>query len=205
MNITKEKLIQIYPNAAKNKQIDILASTMNYELAQTDINTKNRVAGFIAQCGHESGSFTTFVENLNYSAKGLRATFPKYFPDDATAVAYERNPVKIGSRVYANRMGNGDEASGEGYLYRGRGLIQLTGHDNYKKCGAALGANLLSNPSGLETAEGAIRSAIWFWTINNINKFCDADDIINMTKRINGGTIGLDERMRHYEVAKSVL
>lgn len=205
MNITTEKILQIFPSAANNKQLGTLITVMDYELSKSSINTVNRVSAFIAQCGHESGAFTKFVENLNYSAKGLRTTFPKYFPDDASAVAYERNPIKIGNRVYANRMGNRDEASGDGYLYRGRGLIQLTGKNNYEKCGVALKQDLSTNPSYLETPEGAVKSAIWFWTTNDINKYCDSDDIINITKKINGGIIGLDERRKYYEAAKIVL
>jgi len=203
--ITKEQLLQVFPLARKNLELDRFIETLNFELARSDINTKNRLAGFLAQCGHESGSFNHFVENLNYSAKGLMGTFKKYFPDETTAVMYERNPIKIGNRVYANRMGNGDEASGDGFTFRGRGLIQLTGKTNYDKCGVAIKQHLLTNPAYLETPSGAIQSAIWFWTENSINTYCDSDDIINMTKRINGGTIGLDERKKYYEKLKEVL
>ena len=161
-----------------------------------------RLAAFLAQTAHESGDFNFVKENLNYSAKGLMGTFKKYFPDEATAKQYERNPQKIANRVYANRMGNGPEESGDGWRYRGRGLIQLTGHDNYHKCMTDLEVD---DPEYFETPEGAVYSACWFWDTRNLNAVADTGDIKKMTKLINGGFIGLEDRIKHYEHALHVL
>jgi putative chitinase len=160
-----------------------------------------RVAGFLAQIAHESGGFTAVVENLNYSAKGLMGTFKKYFPTEELAKQYERQPQKIANRVYANRMKNGDENSGDGFKFRGRGLIQLTGRDNYTKFANDLGISLDETVAYLETPNGAVSSAGWFWDNNNLNGYCDRDDFIGLTKRINGGTIGLADRQHHYHIA----
>ena len=168
-------------------------------------DNKKRVAGFLAQIAHESGGFNAVVENLNYSAKGLQTTFKKYFPDEATAKQYERQPEKIANRVYANRMRNGPEGSGDGWKFRGRGLIQLTGRENYTKFSEGLGISLDETVAYLETPEGAVSSAGWFWDNNGLNKFCDRDDFIGLTKRINGGTIGLEDRKHHYELALEIL
>ena len=165
------------------------------------INTPKRVAAFIAQCAHESGGFVFVTENLNYSASGLMRVFPKYFPDMATAKQYERNPQKIASKVYANRMGNGDEASQEGFKFRGRGILQLTGKDNYFWFGASLNLTPEQASEYLETFEGAAQSACWFWETNKLNALADAGDIRQLTKRINGGYIGLADREHHYEMA----
>jgi putative chitinase len=202
MNITSQQLSQIL---TKNKNVGDLANILTKVFPKYEINTKNRVAGFLAQCGHESADFTILKENLNYGAKGLRGVFPKYFPDDATAAKYERKPEMIANRVYASRMGNGDEKSGEGYKFRGRGAIQLTGKENYTKFAQSIGKTLDETISYVETLEGAIESACWFWKTRNLNATCDADDIVKMTKLINGGTIGLEDRKAHYEKAKKVL
>lgn len=202
MNITAQQLGQIL---TKNKNVGDLAITLNKILPKYEINTKNRVAGFLAQCGHESADFTVLKENLNYGAKGLRGVFPKYFPDDATATAYERQPEKIANKIYGGRMGNGPESSGDGYKYRGRGAIQLTGHDNYDAFAKSIGKSIDETITYLETLDGAIESACWFWKSRNLNATCDADDITKMTKLINGGTIGLDDRKAHYEKAKTIL
>lgn len=170
-------------------------------LDEYQINTKPRVASFLAQCGHESGGFVFVTENLNYSAAGLMRVFPKYFPNLDIAKQYEKNPKKIASRVYANRMGNGDEASGEGYAYRGRGILQLTGKDNYFWFGASLNLTPEQASEYLETFEGAAQSACWFWETNKLNALADAGDIKSMTKRINGGYIGLADREHHYAMA----
>jgi putative chitinase len=166
---------------------------------------KKRAAAFIAQIAHESGGFNFVKENLNYSAKGLMGTFKKYFPNEALAKQYERQPEKIANRVYANRMSNGDEASGDGYKFCGRGLIQLTGRANYTKFAQDLGISLDETVKYLETPEGAVSSAGWFWDQNNLNSYCDKDDFIGLTKRINGGTIGLEDRKHHYELALKLL
>jgi len=160
---------------------------------------KNRAAHFFAQCAHESGNFKAFSENLNYGAKGLRGIFGKYFPTDAMAKAYERQPAKIANRVYANRMGNGDEASGEGFLYKGRGPLQLTGKNNYRAFGKYIGREqeILDNPDLVATELG-FESALWFFDANKLWSICDQGindaAILALTKRINGGTHGLDDR-----------
>jgi putative chitinase len=160
-----------------------------------------RVAGFLAQIAHESGGFNAVVENLNYSAKGLMGTFKKYFPNEELAKQYERKPEMIANRVYANRMKNGDENSGDGYRFRGRGLIQLTGRDNYTRFAEALDMSLEDTVRYLETPNGAVASAGWFWDNNKLNQYCDKDDFVTLTKRINGGTIGLEDRKHHYHLA----
>jgi putative chitinase len=157
-----------------------------------------RAAHFFAQTAHESGNFKAFSENLNYGWKGLRAIFPKYFPTDALAKAYERQPQKIANRVYANRMGNGDEASGDGWLYRGRGSLQLTGKSNFKAFADYIGRpDVMTNPD-LVSGELCFESALWFFDRNKLWSICDQGindaAILALTKRINGGTHGLDDR-----------
>lgn len=166
---------------------------------------KKRIAGFLAQIAHESGGFNFVIENLNYSADGLRKIFSKYFTTQELASQYARQPDKIANRVYANRMKNGDEVSGDGFKFRGRGLIQLTGRDNYTRFSEALGISIEETIQYLETPNGAVVSAGWFWDNNNLNKYCDNDDFIGLTKRINGGTIGLADRKHHYELALAKL
>lgn len=170
-----------------------------------EINTPKRIAAFLAQVAHESGGFTAVKENLNYSAKGLMTTFKKYFPTEALAKEYERQPEKIANKVYANRMGNGDEASGDGARFCGRGLIQLTGKQNYTRFAGDLGVTLLECVAYLETPAGAVSSAGWFFDQNNLLKICDAGDIKLLTRRINGGYIGLEDRIHHYELALEAL
>lgn len=164
-----------------------------------------RCAGFLAQIAHESGGFNFVKENLNYSAKGLMGTFKKYFPTEDLAKQYERKPEKIANRVYANRMANGDEASGDGYRFCGRGLIQLTGRANYTKFAEDLGISIEETIAYLETPAGAVSSAGWFWDNNNLNGYCDKGDFVGLTKRINGGTIGLADREHHYHIALEYL
>jgi putative chitinase len=164
-----------------------------------------RAAHFFGQTSHETGGFKAFSENLNYGAKGLMGVFKKYFPDAATAAKYERKPEAIANRVYANRMGNGPESSGDGWKYRGRGALQLTGKDNYSWFAASIETPLEQIPEYLQTFEGAVQSACWFWETNNLNQWADAGDILTLTKRINGGTIGLDDRIKHYKHALHVL
>jgi putative chitinase len=157
-----------------------------------EINTLNRQACFVGQCMHESGGFKQLNENLNYSAKGLVATWPSRFPNLEYAAEFERNPEKIANKVYGGRMGNNED--GDGWRYHGRGLIQLTGKDNYANCGSGLGVDLLSNPDWVATPEYAALSAGWFWNKKGLNALADDNDIETMTKRINGGTIGLEDR-----------
>lgn len=164
------------------------------------INTPLRLAHFLAQVSHESGRFKASTENLNYSVKGLLATFPKYF-DVATATAYEKKPEKIANLVYANRMGNGDKSSGDGYKFRGRGYIQLTGHDNYASFDAIVEDDILLNPD-LVATKYQLLSAAWFWNrskLNSISDMGDSDDIVKkITRKVNGGVIGLDDRIKHF-------
>lgn len=202
LNLTIDKLKQCVKN---NKQPEQLLKALTVAFPKYDINTADRAAGFLAQCGHESMDFTVLKENLNYGAKGLRGTFGKYFADDAIATKYERKPEMIANRVYASRMGNGNEASGDGYKYRGRGAIQLTGRDNYSAFATAIGKSIDETIAYLETLDGAIESACWFWKKNGLNEIADKKDIIAMTKRINGGTIGLEDRKKHYEHNLKVL
>lgn len=164
-----------------------------------------RVAGFLAQIAHESGGFNFVKENLNYSADGLRKIFSKYFPNDDIAKQYARQPEKIANRVYANRMSNGPEESGDGYRFCGRGLIQLTGRANYTKFAEDLGMSIEDTIAYLETPNGAVASAGWFWDNNKLNQYCDSNDFITLTKRINGGTIGLADRQHHFEIAMKYL
>lgn len=164
-----------------------------------EINTPERVAAWLAQCAHESGYFKFLKENLNYKAESLLKTFPKYFKTLDEAKQYEKQPEKIANRVYANRMGNGDESTGDGFRYLGRGLIQLTGKNNYTIFAASIDTPLEQIPEYLQTFEGAVQSACWFWEQNNLNKFADSRDIVTMSKRINGGTIGMEDRIMKYE------
>ena len=162
----------------------------------------------MAQCAHESGGFMVLKENLNYKAATLRKIFPKYFPTDAMAAEYAAKPNKqeaIANLVYANRMGNGGPETGDGYRYCGRGLIQLTGKTNYTWFAASLEITPEEAAEYTQTFEGAAQSACWFWETNKLNQFADSGDIVTMTKRINGGTIGLEDRIKHYEHALHVL
>jgi len=171
-------------------------------IAKFELNTPNRLAHFLAQAGHESGGFRLTKENLNYSAKGLMGIFKKYFPNEAKAKLYERKPEKIANLVYGNRMGNGDEASGDGAKYCGRGYIQLTGKDNYVAFGKAINEDLSKDPT-LVAGKYAMLSAAWFFTKNGLHKLADkgaTDEVVTMiTKRVNGGTIGLADRIKHFK------
>jgi len=170
--------------------------------AKFQINTPLRLAHFLAQCGHESGGFRLTQENLNYSAKGLNGIFKKYFPTEAAAAAYARNPQKIANKVYGNRMGNGDEASGDGFKFRGRGYIQLTGKDNYTAFGKSINEDICANPDKV-SSQYALLSAAWFFSKNGLHKMADggATDAVvtSITKRVNGGTIGLADRIKHFK------
>ena len=205
MDLTLEQLKQLLP---KNPYVQNLHNALVQLFPDYEIDTPKRMAAFIAQCAHESAGFMILTENLNYKAATLRKIFPKYFPDDATAQRYASMPNKqeaIANKVYANRMGNGDEASGDGFRYRGRGLIQLTGKQNYSWFAASLEITPEEATEYLGTFEGAAQSACWFWETNKLNQWADKGDIVTLTKRINGGTIGLDDRIKHYEHALHVL
>lgn len=202
MTLTKEQLRQLLP---RNPYINHWHSALSQLLPDYEIDTPQRIAAFIAQCAHESGGFVFLTENLNYKAESLLKVFPKYFKDSATAKLYEKKPEKIANRIYADRMGNGNEASGDGFKYRGRGLIQLTGKTNYSWFAASLEISPEEAAEYMQTFEGAAQSACWFWETNKINQWADKGDILTMTKRINGGTIGLEDRKKHYEHALHVM
>lgn len=202
--VTFNLLNGLFP-ATDDATLQGFVDPLNHACKAFNINTPLRVAGFLAQVGHESGGLTRMRENLNYSADRLRKVFPKYFPTDQLALAYERQPQKIGARVYANRLGNGPEGSGEGFLYRGRGLIQLTGKATYQEFADAIRQPLANIPAYLETQDGAAVSAGWFWSTRNINTPADRGDIVGMTKLVNGGTNGLDERTALYNKARALL
>ena len=202
MELTQEQLQQIIP---KNKYVSYWYQALQQLLPQYEINTSERIAAFLAQCAHESGSFVFIKENLNYRWQSLRKTFPKYFPTDALAQQYEKQPEKIANKVYANRMGNGPEESGDGWRFCGRGLIQVTGRENYSWFAASLHISPEEASEYMETFEGAAQSACWFWESNNLNQWADKGDILTLTKRINGGTIGLEDRKKHYEHCLHVL
>jgi putative chitinase len=205
MELSLQQLKELLPN---NPYVDHWHQALSQLLPNYEINTTQRIAAFVAQCSHESAGFTALKENLNYKAVTLRKIFPKYFPSDDLANAYANMPNKqeaIANRVYASRMGNGDEHSGDGYRYCGRGLIQLTGKTNYQSFADSLEMNVEDVPEYLATFEGAAQSACWFWESNNLNQWADKGDILTLTKRINGGTIGLEDRIKHYEHALHVL
>lgn len=201
--LTKEMLREFAPKAKSGAE---LHKAMEKILPKYDIDTPNRIAMFLAQCGHESGGFRLIEENLNYSAKALDAVFGKYFARAGRdAKAYARKPEKIANIVYASRMGNGDTDSGDGWRYRGRGYIQLTGKNNYDSFASDIGVSTTSVVEYLETIEGALESACWFWKENGLNRYADDQDIRGATKRINGGYNGLEDREHHYHQALALL
>jgi len=203
--ITVQLLQQVCPKT-KSSVLELYATPLQETAEYYDMYQNiNRVAAFVAQTAHESGAFNFVKENLNYSAPGLMKTFHKYFSDEATANTYAKQPEKIANRVYANRMGNGDESSGDGYRFCGRGLIQLTGRINYTKFASDLGISIDDCVAYMETPAGAVSSAGWFWDNNNLNQYCDSNDFVTLTKRINGGTIGLEERQKNYQLVLSAL
>ena len=201
MELTLTQLKQMIP---KNPYVSYWHNALAQLLPEYQIDTPERMAAFLAQCAHESGNFVFIKENLNYKAASLRKVFPKYFPTDDLAAQYANKPEMIANRVYANRMGNGPEESGDGYKFCGRGLIQVTGRDNYTWFAASLGIEPEEASEYMETFEGAAQSACWFWETNNLNQWADRGDILTLTKRINGGTIGLEDRKKHYEHALHV-
>lgn len=203
-DFTIDKLKQLIPNAAGGVQA--WYEGLSDALPQYEIVTVPRAASFIAQCAHESGGFRMMEENLNYKAATLTKLWPKRYPA-GIAEQYAGKPQAIANKSYGGRMGNGDEASGDGWKYRGRGILQLTGKDNYKACSKFLFSDdtLLENPDLLLDAYYATHSACWFWNQNKLNQYADSGDILTMTKKINGGTIGLDDRIKHYKHAMEVL
>lgn len=204
MKITTDILKKCLP---KIKEPDKWAPFIAMAQHDHDLNTPQRMAAFLAQCGHESGDFNIMEENLRYSATRLTQVWPKHFPDLQIAQKYQYNPEKIANRAYRNRMGNGDEESGDGWKYRGRGIIQLTGKYNYRECSLALFGDeqLVRNPDELLQPYIAVEAACWFWNKHGLNLLADREDIVTMTKRINGGTHGLADRQARYKHCLSVL
>ena len=200
--ITLQQLQQILPG---NEHAEAWHTALSGILPDYEINTPERIAAFLAQCVHESAGFKAIKENLNYKATSLLKVFPKYFKTAEQAEQYAHNPEMIANLVYANRMGNGAESSGDGFRYCGRGLIQLTGHDNYQAFADSIDCDIDTLPEYLATFEGAVQSAAWFWETNNLNQLADQQDIVALTKRINGGTIGLEDRQKHYAHALEIL
>ncbi len=199
-DFTQEKLAECIHN---NKQPSLWYNALCEYLPQFQITTPARVAGFVAQCQHESADFTVLQENLNYGWKGLRGLFGKYFPTDDLAKQYERKPEMIANKIYSNRMGNGSPESGDGWRFRGRGILQITGRSNYTQCSRDLFQDdtLVNEPDLLRTPEYSVLTACWFWHKNGLNQICDAGDIVLLSKRINGGTIGLEDRIKHWNIA----
>jgi len=195
-------------NNLSSKINSTVMSEIQSATAKFNITTPLRLCHFLSQCSHESGNFVLVRENLNYSIKGLMTVFHKYFTTEAVAKLYERQPQKIGNRVYANRMGNGDEASGDGYNYRGRGYIQLTGKDNYKAFATFIGEDVVAQPD-LVATKYPLTSAGFFFNKNKLWSICDKGETIEviteLTKRINGGTNGLDDRIAKFRLYKSLI
>ena len=199
--LTQDQLAQMIPG---NPYVAEWYEALEQLLPDYDINTPQRVAAFVAQCAHESGNFRAIKENLNYQAATLSKVWPRLFPADVAA-QYAHNQEAIANRAYASRMGNGDESTGDGFRYCGRGLIQLTGKSNYQAFADSLQMAVEDVPAYLATFEGAAQSACWFWESQNLNQYADSGDILTMTKRINGGTLGLDDRTARYKHALQIM
>lgn len=193
--LTPEKLKRIL---ISNSNINDWYDSLIKILPDYEIDTEKRVSAFLAQTAHESANYTRLIENLNYSAKRLMEVWSKRFPTMSIAKQYERNPQKLGNFTYANRMGNGPVESGDGYEYRGRGLIQITGKSNYESFGESIGISSKDAAEYMETFDGAVHSACWFWEVNKLNSYSDKGDIRNQTIKINGGTNGLSDRVNRY-------
>lgn len=198
MAVTAEQLKKLHIDPA-------LESVFNGTFNVWGISSPVQQAAFIGQCGHESGNFRVLEENLNYSAERLMKIWPKRFPTLESAQPYHRNPRKIANKVYSNRMGNRDEASDDGWRFRGSGWLQLTGHDNFYHAGKKIGEDFVMNPDLVRTPKFAALTAGWFWATHNCNQLAEAQDWANLTKRINGGTIGLADRIKHTNEALAVL
>jgi len=201
--ITLTLLQHLFPRT-KTATLESYIKPLNDVCGQYAINTNERIAMFLAQVGHESGGLSVIEENLNYRPERLAVVFPKYFKD-VNIADYANKPEKIANRVYANRMGNGPEASGDGFKFRGRGLIQLTGKSNYSAFASDMSMTLDQAIKYLSTPMGAAMSAGWFWNKNNLNQWADNSDVLTVTKKINGGTNGLEERNHLFKQALSIL
>lgn len=188
-----------------NPYIDNWHHALDLCLPDYDINTPRRVAMFIAQCAHESGGFKFLKENLNYKAASLMKVWPRYFPTQEIANQYAGKQEMIANRAYGGRMGNGPEATGDGWRFCGRGLIQLTGRNNYQNFADSIETPVEDIPAYLQTFEGAVQSACWFWETNRLNTWSDQGDVLTVTKKINGGTLGLADRTKHYQHALHIL
>ena len=202
MPITQQQLLQILPNAGA--QAGVFVPVLNTAMNAYQIVGTQRVAAFLAQVGHESGQLRSVVENLNYGAQALIATWPSRFTQ-ALAAQVARQPEQIANIAYASRMGNGDASSGDGWAFRGRGLIQITGRANYQACGDALGVDLIGNPDLLAQPQYAALSAAWYWATNGLNTLADAGSFDSITQRINGGQNGAADRPALYATAQQVL
>ena len=205
MIIVESQIRRIMPNV-KEARVKEFVKCFNEWSDRFGISTPLRFVHFIAQIAHESGEFKSMEENLNYSADGLLRVFPKYFTKE-TAAQYARKPEKIANKVYANRMGNGDEASGDGWRFKGRGAIGTTGRDNYKAYADSefCVGDLMNHPEWLAQSPGCYKSAMYFWWKNGLNQIADTDDVVKVTKRVNGGTNGLAQRQYYYRMAKRVM
>jgi len=201
-DFSQDQLAKIIPG---NAYIDHWFQALNTILPDYNIDTVRRVAAFLAQTAHESGGYQALKENLNYRAETLMRVWPHSFPTLDIANQYAHDQERIANRAYANRMGNGPEESGDGYRYCGRGLIQLTGHDNYLAFAESIDMPLEQLPEYLGTFEGAVQSACFYWESNNLNQWADAGDMVTLTQRINGGNLGLDDRTARYNTACQVL
>jgi putative chitinase len=197
-----EQLQKILPS---NKHTQEWCDALNAVWPDYEINTIQRQAAFIGECYVESEGFTVLQENLNYQAAGLMKVWPHLFPTLEIANQYAHNPEKIANRAYGNRLGNGTESTGDGWKYRGQGLIQLTGKSNQEQFAQSIDMNLEDVPAYLSTFEGAVKSACFFWKQHNLNSIADTGDIDHISKIINGGTLGLVERKQHYQTALSIL
>lgn len=201
MQLTVQQFSTLF---SANKHAAEWVEALNAVLPKYGIDTPIRLAAFLSQCGHESMGFTVMLENLNYSAEALMRVFPKYFTL-TQAHQYARQPQAIGNRVYANRMGNGNEDSGDGYRHRGHGLIQLTGKDNHRAFAASIGMPLDDAMAYMQTKAGAVESACYYWSTRGLNAVADTGDVVALTKKINGGVNGLAERKALYDKAVKVL
>lgn len=197
-----QKLSKLIP---RNPYVQDWHEALSEILPEYEINTVPRVAAFLAQTIHESAGFTALKENLNYQAKSLMRVWPRLFPNEQIANKYAHNQPAIANRAYGGRMGNGPEDSGDGWKFCGRGLIQLTGRNNYQAFADSLEIDIEEVPEYLSTFEGAVQSACWFWETNNLNQWADKNDMLTLTKRINGGTLGIEDRIKHYAHALEVL
>lgn len=201
--MTPALLLRIMPQAGRNA--DVFAVPLADAMERYNIVGIARQAAFLSQVGIESDHLRHLMENLSYSGERMMQVWPARFPTLTSTIGYVRNPQALANKVYANRMGNGDEKSGDGWKYRGRGIGHITGKANYEKCGQALGFDLVGNPGLLESPRLAAESFAWFWSANGINRLADAGDITAVSKRVNGGVNGLAQRIAMYELARKVL